>query len=180
MISSERYSVGSEDGKSISFRKEEGAFVGLDVTIKFKYVIAVIICVAAITGGISYYCKVYQKQNAAEVQDTTSRDEMQSSIGDEGFVFAESSSELLSKEMALALADDETTGFQRLLRMAINEIYARHGHIFNAGGVNDIYYQKYSWYRETEKHVVEWNEFNDTEKANLRLLISIEEEYGYR
>lgn len=44
MISSERYSVGSEDGRSISFQKEEGAFVGLDVTIKFKYVIVVIIC----------------------------------------------------------------------------------------------------------------------------------------
>lgn len=41
MISSERYSVGSEDGRSISFQKEEGAFVGLDVTIKFKYVIVV-------------------------------------------------------------------------------------------------------------------------------------------
>lgn len=30
------------------------------------------------------------------------------------------------------------------------------------------------------KHVVEWDEFNDIEKANLRFLISIEEEYGYR
>ncbi len=36
MISSERYSVGSEDGKSISFQKEEGAFVGFDVTIKLS------------------------------------------------------------------------------------------------------------------------------------------------
>ena len=51
MISSERYSVGSEDGRSISFQKEEGAFVGLDVTIKFKYVIVVIICAVAIMGG---------------------------------------------------------------------------------------------------------------------------------
>ncbi|MGN1183879.1 MAG: hypothetical protein ACI4R7_01485 [Oliverpabstia sp.] len=50
MISSERYSVGSEDGRSISFQKEEGAFVGLDVTIKFKYVIVVIICAVAIMG----------------------------------------------------------------------------------------------------------------------------------
>lgn len=48
MISSERYSVGSEDGRSISFQKEEGAFVGLDVTIKFKYVIVVIICAVTI------------------------------------------------------------------------------------------------------------------------------------
>ena len=58
MISSERYSVGSEDGRSISFQKEEGAFVGLDVTIKFKYVIVVIICAVAIMGGTSYYSSV--------------------------------------------------------------------------------------------------------------------------
>ena len=168
------------DGKSISFQKEEGAFVGLDVTIKFKYVIVVIICAVAIMGGTSYYSSVYPEQNVAEVQDTVTQNEMQSPVDDEGFVFAKSSSEMLSEEMVLALSNDETVGFQRLLRMSINEIYARHGQMFNAGEVNDIHYQKYNWYRETNKHVVEWDEFNDIEKANLRFLISIEEEYGYR
>ena len=168
------------DGKSISFQKEEGAFVGLDVTIKFKYVIVVIICAVAIMGGTSYYSSVYPEQNVAEVQDTVTQNEMQSPVDDEGFVFAKSSSEMLSEEMVLALSDDRTVGFQRLLRMSINEIYARHGQMFNAGEVNDIHYQKYNWYRETNKHVVEWDEFNDIEKANLRFLISIEEEYGYR
>lgn len=180
MISSERYSVGSEDGRSISFQMEEGAFVGLDVTIKFKYIIAVIICVAAIMGGTSYHSSVYPEQNVAEVQDTVTQIEVQFPIDDEGFVFAKSSSEVLSEEMVLALRDDGTVGFQRLLRMSINEIYARHGQMFKAGEVNDIHYWKYNWYRETNKHVVEWNEFNDIEKTNLRLLISIEEEYGYR
>ena len=180
MIRSERDSVGSEDGRSISFQKEEGAFVGLDVTIKFKYVIVVIICAVAIMGGTSYYSSVYPEQNVAEVQDTVTQNEMQSPVDDEGFVFAKSSSEVLSEEMVLALSNDETVGFQRLLRMSINEIYARHGQMFNAGEVNDIHYQKYNWYRETNKHVVEWDEFNDIEKANLRFLISIEEEYGYR
>ena len=165
MISSERYSVGSEDGRSISFQKEEGAFVGLDVTIKFKYVIVVIICAVAIMGGTSYYSSVYPEQNVAEVQDTVTQNEMQSPVDDEGFVFAKSSSEVLSEEMVLALSNDETVGFQRLLRMSINEIYARHGQMFNAGEVNDIHYQKYNWYRETNKHVVEWDEFNDIEKA---------------
>lgn len=179
MISSERYSIGSDDGKSISFQKEEGTFVGLDVTIKFKYVIAVIICAVLILGGTSYYCSVHSELSGAEVQDATTRNEVQSPI-DDGFVFAKSSSEVLSEEMVLALREDETVGFQRLLRMSINEIYARHGQMFNAEEVNDIYYQKYSWYKETNKHVVEWEEFNDIEKTNLRLLISIEEEYGYR
>ena len=180
VISSERYSVGSEDGKSISFQKEEGAFVGLDVTIKFKYVIVVIICAVAIMGGTSYYSSVYPEQKVTDVQDTVTQNEMQSPVDDEGVVFAKSSSEMLSEEMVLALSDDRTVGFQRLLRMSINEIYARHGQLFNDGEVNDIHYQKYNWYRETNKHVVEWDEFNDIEKANLRFLISIEEEYGYR
>ncbi len=168
------------DGKSISFQKEEGAFVGLDVTIKFKYVIVVIICAVAIMGGTSYYSSVYPEQKVTDVQDTVTQNEMQSPVDDEGFVFAKSSSEVLSEEMVLALSDDRTVGFQRLLRMSINEIYARHGQLFNDGEVNDIHYQKYNWYRETNKHVVEWDEFNDIEKANLRFLISIEEEYGYR
>ena len=168
------------DGKSISFQKEEGAFVGLDVTIKFKYVIVVIICAVAIMGGTSYYSSVYPEQKVTDVQDTVTQNEMQSPVDDEGFVFAKSSSEMLSEEMVLALSDDRTVGFQRLLRMSINEIYARHGQLFNDGEVKDIHYQKYNWYRETNKHVVEWDEFNDIEKANLRFLISIEEEYGYR
>lgn len=180
MISSERYFVGSEDGKSISFQKEEGAFAGLDVTIKFKYVIVVIICAVAIMGGTSYYSSVYPEQKVADVQDTVTQNEMQSPVDDEGFVFAKSSSKMLSEEMVLDLSDDRTVGYQRLLRMSINEIYARHGQLFNDGEVNDIHYQKYNWYRETNKHVVEWDEFNDIEKANLRFLISIEEEYGYR
>ena len=168
------------DGKSISFQKEEGAFVGLDVTIKFKYVIVVIICAVAIMGGTSYYSSVYPEQKVTDVQDTVTQNEMQSPVDDEGFVFAKSSSEMLSEEMVLALSDDRTVGFQRLLRLSINEIYARHGQLINDGEVNDIHYQKYNWYRETNKHVVEWDEFNDIEKANLRFLISIEEEYGYR
>ena len=123
---------------------------------------------------------VHSEQNGAEVQDTVPRNEVQPHIDEDGFVFAKSSSEVLSEEMVLALREDETVGFQRLLKMSINEIYARHGQLFNAGEVNDTHYQKYSWYRETNKHGVKWEEFNNFEKTNLRLLISIEEEYGYR
>ena len=180
MIRGERYSVVSEDGRSISFQKEEGTFVGLEVTIKFKHVIVAIICVVGIIGVTSYYSSEYPEQNIAEVQDTVNQNEEKPLIDDEGFVFAKSSSEVLSEEMVLDLSDDGTVGFQRLLRMSINEIYARHGQLFNVGEVNDIHYQKYNWYRETNKHVVEWDEFNDIEKTNLRFLISIEEEYGYR
>lgn len=176
-LSSERYYVGSEDGKIISFQKGKGAFVGFNVTIKLKYVT---ICAVLIIRGISYYSSVQPEQNGAKLQDTVTRNEVHPPIDDDGFVFAKSSNEVLSEEIVLALKEDEKVGFQRLLRMSINEIYARHGQIFNDGEVNDTHYQKYSWYRETNKHIVEWYEFNDIEKTNLRFLISIEEEYGYR
>lgn len=179
MISNERYSVGSEDGRSISFQKEEAAFAGFDVTIKFRYVITVIICAVLIIGGAGFY-SIYSEKNGTDVQTTAAQNEVRTLIDNDGFVFAKSSSEVLSKEMVLDLSEDRTVGFQRLLRMAINEIYARHGQMFYDGEINDTYYQKYSWYRETTKHVVKWNEFDDIEKTNLRLLISIEEKYGYR
>ena len=179
MISSERYSVGSEDGRSISFQKEEGAFVGLDVTIKFKYVIVVIICAVAIMGGTSYYSSVYPEQNVAEVQDTVTQNEMQSPVDDEGFVFAKSSSEVLSEEMVLALSNDETVGFQRLLRMSINEIYARHGRKFKDEGLNQ-YFSAKSWYHPSiEPDQFNESVFNEYEIANRKLIADYEKKMGY-
>lgn len=60
--------------------------------------------------------------------------------------------------------------FRKILRSAINEIYARHGYIFGKNTENEKYYQKFQWYKDTQKHSVCWDEFNDTEKKNLRLL----------
>lgn len=179
-VNKERYFVGCEDGKSIFFSKEENGFVSVDITIKSKYVFAVIVCIVTIVGGVRHNSTTCPEHNSAEIEDAVAQNQVKSPIDDEGFVFERSSGEVLSKEMVLALKADETIGFQRLLRMAINEIYARHGQLFNAGEVNDMYYQKYEWYEETDKHLVEWDEFNDIEKTNLRLLLSVEEEYGYR
>ena len=180
MISSERYSVGSEDGRSISFQKEEGAFVGLDVTIKFKYVIVVIICAVAIMGGTSYYSSVYPEQKVAEVQDTVTQNEMQSPVNDEGFVFAKSSSEVLSEEMVLALSDDRTVGFQRLLRMSINEIYARHGRLFKDQELQD-YFNSLSWYvGYISPDEFEESMLSEIERANVQTITAYEKKMGYR
>lgn len=184
MIDEERCFVGSEDGKSVSFWKEEADFVGLDVTIKWKYVLMAILRIAILCIAIIYivraYNNKYPEQKKGEIQDTIIRNDGYSPIGDDGCVFAKSSSEALTEEAVLALRNNKKIGFQRLLRMSINEIYARHGQEFKEGEENAVYYQKYDWYKESTKHAVEWNEFNYVEKINLRLLISIEEEFGYR
>ena len=72
-----------------------------------------------------------------------------------GFIFCDSSERVLSEAEVLKFKDNQKMEFRKILRSAINEIY-------------------------TQKHSVCWDEFNDTEKKNLRLLISIEIRYGYR
>lgn len=61
--------------------------------------------------------------------------------------------------------------FSKLLQIAINELFARHGHQFQRKEYFD-YYNQFSWYASMEKHTVEWDEFTDIEKQNLSLLIS--------
>ncbi|MCF0145842.1 MAG: YARHG domain-containing protein [Eubacterium sp.] len=83
-----------------------------------------------------------------------------------GLVFPDSSSRTLSYGEVSNLSDTA-------LQMAINEIYARHGYIFQS---DDIlrYYQNYSWYVPTNSNMESvYNSFNSIEKANADLLMSV-------
>lgn len=177
------YSIGSEDGKSISFKKEETAFIGPTITVKFKYIIIVLLMIFFIFGNehlkISDTIDTIIDKFSTIISDIYSYSELP--VSKDGFVFEDSSVRIITKEEILDLQNTKTSTFQRLLRMSINEIYARKGQIFHTKEVNDNYYGQYDWYRDIpNKHIVKWNEFNEQEKANLRLLISIEEYYGYR
>lgn len=170
------YSVGSDDGKSITIKEVKTDFTGISFNIKFKYIGIVILLVVC-----CFFCGKYLKR--VGVIDKISFDNSthnKSFFCENGFVFKDSNTNVISREEILSLQDVEEFTFQRLLRMAINEIYARKGQIFNQGEVNDNYYRQYEWYNSTDKHEVEWAEFNEQEKENLRLLIMIEKEYGYR
>lgn len=186
---STKYYVGSNDGKSIAFRKDDESFSGIKVSVKYSHIIIVLILSAAAVGAHHYSDNhtvetpiAIQAELAQDTQNTMFFEEPQEAyypIDENGFVFSMSDRILLSEEDVMELATDEYVGFQRLLRMSVNEIYARHGHIFIEGGINDTHYRQYNWYNETYKHEVEWEEFNDIEKANLSLLLSIEKYYGY-
>ena len=175
------YYIGSEDGRSIDFQKKEEVFHGPDITIKFWHIGMVIIIFGMVIGGGNYINTAYLSgADNIEIMNTSDIVEDEEPFDENGFVFADSSNRILGETEVFALLNNETIGFQRLLRHCINEIYARHGQVFETGGVNDEYYKRFSWYNEIDKHIVKWEEFNETEKTNLRLLISIEEEYGYR
>ena len=181
------YSVGSNDGKSISFKKEDTIFIGQTFTLKFWHISIIV----AIIIFIILVCKYLDISRGIMTSFTTTTNESITIVPEDntsyskqvftdGFVFKDSNTRILTREEVLAFQNTEGPTFPRILRMAINEIYARKGQVFRTGGINDNYYQQYEWYVETSKHTVEWNEFNEQEKANLRLLISIEEEYNYR
>lgn len=182
------YFVGSDDGKSISFKEEKNAFIGPTCTIKFKHIgiiISLIICclfcnkqlkTPSVTDKISFGDGKIGNESKVN-KDSSYSDTF---FSEDGFVFKDSNTKEISYEEIMALQNVDGPTFQRLIRMGINEIYSRRGQIFNAGGINDNYYRQYEWYNNTYKHMVKWEEFNEQEKANLRLLILIEEEYGYR
>lgn len=163
------YSVGSEDGRNIGFKKEETYFNGATVTINFRHIALVIIIVIAIVIMGDVIINTNNTETAVS-----------SAITEQGFVFEDSDIRLITSEEIDALKNSIDYSFDELLALSRNEIYARHGQVFKEGEFFDLYYGQYDWYKETYKHNVNWSTFNDIEKANLRLLISAEKEYGFR
>jgi len=96
-------------------------------------------------------------------------------------VFADSSSRALSRSEIESKAKNAAYDEERSLRFMINEIYARHGAVFQTE-INSSHYGKYEWYRSLEKHPMDSlsSALNKTEAANIALLVKISEEKGYR
>ncbi len=83
--------------------------------------------------------------------------------GEAGIIFPDSSSVLIDEADARALSDEE-------LRYAINELYARHGYIFNDEELA-AYYSQFDWYEGTVKSSdFTLDMFNDIEQKNVEML----------
>ena len=115
---------------------------------------------------------------------STSPQNIPSFFSYDGFIFPYSSSTRLTRSEILDLQDvAEVNGesYRNLLRFAANEIYARHGYQFDSSGRFDTFYSQFEWYRSLVKQtIVEWAEFNETERYNLGLILAEEEKNGYR
>ena len=94
--------------------------------------------------------------------------------GKKGYVIAGSDTELLSKDSLKNISDED-------LRLAINEIYARHGRKFKSADLQKFFDNK-SWYTpkyEPDEFDKKQNEIlNDIEKKNLKILTEIRSERG--
>ena len=107
-----------------------------------------------------------------EEDDRSSRDT--NSSGKKGYVIANSDTELLSRDSLKNISDED-------LRLAINEIYARHGRKFKSAELQK-YFDGKDWYTpryEPDEFDKKQNEIlNDVEKKNLKILTEIRSQRG--
>ena len=103
-----------------------------------------------------------------------------SRLYDDGQVFADSSIRYLTEKDLEELRNDSSHPMDMLLRMACNELYARHGYRFGTKWFADFYNQ-YGWYNGgTNDNSAEVEKlFNDYEKANKTFLHNYEKERGW-
>ncbi len=86
---------------------------------------------------------------------------------------------LLEYSNSVNLTESEISHLSQYeLRLAIYEIFARHGRTFSDQAVNN-YFSQYSWYQPTSANFDE-STLNIFEKNNLNLLIEYEKTMGYR
>ena len=136
---------------------------------------------------VSDYMEVYDWQNGNNnnplaIMDVTVREVTFDSImgresspannGD--FIFPDSDSRYLN-ESELYILDKETS------RIAINELYARHGYVFTTEEMQN-YFNSFAWYRDMPKDPgFDGNrDFNEYEYANKELLVKYATDRGWR
>lgn len=120
--------------------------------------------------------KAKAEAEAAEVEEVEveeksekkSKKKSKSSKGtDDSYIISSSSKKKIKKSKLEGMSSSD-------LRLARNEIYARHGAIFTNDSLQD-YFEKKSWY-SPKKFVSEisWSELNDVEQYNINLIAEYE------
>ena len=107
------------------------------------------------------------EDDPGENSDESEVDEEQDSSTDGDYILEGSDSRYITEKEVENLSDADR-------RLARNEIYARHGRIFDSADLKD-YFESKSWYKGTVKP----NDFDESvlnkyEKANIDLISSME------
>lgn len=94
---------------------------------------------------------------------------------DEDYILPTSDSEYLTRSDVEDLSQEEN-------RLAINEIYARHGYTYTTEDLKE-YFEDKSWYHsDPDINQSTWNDsmLNNYERENINLLTTVAKEKGYR
>ena len=95
-----------------------------------------------------------------------------------GIVFPDSDSRLLNNKDIDNLWDTEGFTAKELLRLAVNEIYARNHYLFKTEYYK-IFYTRYDWYSGYLEEAEVSKAFNEYERENIEFLVAIEKQHGF-
>lgn len=100
------------------------------------------------------------------------------SFEEKGQLFPDSADRDLTEEEISSLKDCVSSPLQYriLIRLAINEIYARKGLHFSESGPFWSFYSSFDWYRGSVRDGVSDNDLSEQEKNNVSLLTRMEKE----
>ncbi len=91
-----------------------------------------------------------------------------------GMLFSESSFlEITDEQLSALQSEYDPKVFAMLIRMGVNEVYARYGYIFTQSPW-DTYYTQFEWYNPAPQNHIDFTWFNKTELFNLNKLLAIE------
>ena len=125
-------------------------------------------CFACVETYSLYYDYIYDSDDDDDDDDY---DEYE----DEDYILPTSDSEYLTRSDVEDLSQEEN-------RLAINEIYARHGYTYQTEDLKE-YFEDKSWYHSNpDINQSTWNDsmLNNYERENINLLTTVAKEKGYR
>ena len=92
-----------------------------------------------------------------------------------GMIFPDSSSVIISDEKIQELQTKyDVKIYAVLIRMGVNELYAKYGYVFTVSPWN-TYYDQQNWYKPNPQSNIDFSSFNETEVTNLYKLLQTEE-----
>ena len=116
-------------------------------------------------------CSLYYKYILDSDEDDDDYDEYEN----KDYILPTSDSEYLTRSDVEDLSQEEN-------RLAINEIYARHGYTYSTEDLQE-YFEDKSWYHsDPDVNQSTWNDsmLNNYERENINLLTTVAKEKGYR
>ena len=125
--------------------------------------------------------KLLQNEERESIEDTASESYSKEAVETAAAIEAENgmdaSEYILPDSDTRCLTEEDVTGLsEEAIRIALNEIYARHGRIFQSEDLN-VYFASRSWYEPKysaeEFSAVESSIMNDCEKKNIEFLAEV-------
>ena len=158
MTDTSKYSVTHDSSGRIIIREKPESSPAVTVVIPWKIIAAALLALTLFVNRLF----------PSDTENTVA-------VFNNGFVFEDSNVRILTDADLMSIYEMQTSEYDAkiILRLAINEIYARHNYKFTEAEFAEFYSQ-YSWYNGYLSAEEACSQFNNVENQNLSFLIMAE------